>query len=76
MTLAPRPERASRARRRPRQSLVYPDGYSFSVNATDGKKHTYKCNDGTWEETVSLTAPPPRVSGVVAIGTSTMVAMP
>lgn len=38
------------------QSIVYPDGYSFSVHATDGKTHTYTCNDGTWTETVSLTA--------------------
>lgn len=38
------------------QSIVYPDGYSFSVDASDGKKHTYKCNDGAWTETVSLTA--------------------
>jgi hypothetical protein len=38
------------------QSIEYPDGYSFSVNATDGKKHTYSCNDGRWTETVSLTA--------------------
>src|SRR5262245_28577900 len=38
------------------QSLVYPDGYKFVVNATDGKTHTYTCNDGTWTDTVSLTA--------------------
>lgn len=48
------------------QSIVYPDGYSFSVNATDGKKHTYKCNDGKWEETVELTAPPLRLGDVAA----------
>src|SRR5215218_554173 len=39
------------------QSIVYPDGYSFSVQgANDGKTHTYTCNDGTWKETVTLTA--------------------
>ena len=39
------------------QSIVYPDGYSFSVYAqNDGKTHTYTCNDGTWKETVALTA--------------------
>src|SRR4051794_24472658 len=39
------------------QSIVYPDGYSFSVTAqNDNKTHTYTCNDGTWKETVSLTA--------------------
>ncbi len=42
------------------QSIVYPDGYSMSVKgANDGKTHTYKCNDGAWTETVSLTAAPP-----------------
>jgi hypothetical protein len=38
------------------QSVVYPDGYSFSVQAQDNKTHTYTCNDGTWKETVALTA--------------------
>jgi hypothetical protein len=41
------------------QSIVYADGYSFSVKATnDNKTHTYTCNDGKWTETVSLTASP------------------
>jgi hypothetical protein len=41
------------------QSVVYPDGYSFSVYAqNDNKTHTYTCNDGTWKETVSLTVHP------------------
>jgi hypothetical protein len=41
------------------QSIVYPDGYKFSVYAqSDNKTHTYTCNDGTWKETVSLTAGP------------------
>jgi hypothetical protein len=40
------------------QSIVHPDGYSFSVRAQDNKTHTYTCNDGTWTETVSLTAHP------------------
>jgi hypothetical protein len=40
------------------QSIVYEHGYSFSVKAAnDGKTHTYKCNDGKWEETVSLKTP-------------------
>jgi len=38
------------------QSIVYPDGYSFSVQAQDNKTHTYTCNDGAWKETVALTA--------------------
>jgi hypothetical protein len=38
------------------QSIVYPDGYSFSVYASnDHKTHTYTCNDGKWIETVSFT---------------------
>jgi hypothetical protein len=41
------------------QSIVYPDGHSFSVYAqSDRKTHTYTCNDGKWTETVSLTAGP------------------
>ena len=49
------------------QSIVYPDGYSFSVQGSnDGKTHTYKCNDGKWEETVALTAPPLRFGAVTA----------
>jgi hypothetical protein len=39
------------------QSIVYEHGYSFSIYGTNDKKtHTYTCNDGTWKETVSLTA--------------------
>ena len=38
------------------QSVVYQHGYSFSVVGQDNKTHTYTCNDGTWKETVSLTA--------------------
>jgi hypothetical protein len=38
------------------QSIVYPDGYSFSVQGQDDKTHTYTCNDGTWKETVTLTS--------------------
>jgi hypothetical protein len=39
------------------QSIVYPDGYKFSVYATnDHKTHTYTCNDGKWTETASITA--------------------
>ena len=40
----------------PGQSIVYPHGYSFSVqNQQTGKTHTYTCNDGNWEETVNFT---------------------
>ena len=38
------------------QSIVYPHDYSFSVVGQDSKTHTYTCNDGTWKETVTLTA--------------------
>ena len=49
------------------QSIVYADGYSFSVYAkSDSKTHTYTCNDGKWTETVSLTASPPPLGGVAA----------
>jgi hypothetical protein len=48
------------------QSIVYPDGYSFSVYAqSDSKTHTYTCNDGTWKETVSLTAAPVGVAAPI-----------
>src|SRR4051794_130617 len=40
------------------QTLTYPDGYSFSADATDGNKHTYPCDDGAWKETVALAAGP------------------
>jgi len=38
------------------QSVVYQHGYSFSIVAQDNKTHTYTCDDGTWKETVTLTA--------------------
>jgi hypothetical protein len=39
------------------QSITCDHGYSMSIQArNDGKTHTYTCNDGKWEETVSLTA--------------------
>ena len=42
----------------PGQSVTYPHGYSFSVkNTATGKTHTYTCNNGQWEETVSFTNP-------------------
>jgi hypothetical protein len=50
------------------QSIVYPDGYKFSVTASnDNKTHTYTCNDGKWTETVSLTAGGGRLWRNVAI---------
>lgn len=48
------------------QSIVYADGYSFSVHAQDNKTHTYTCNDGKWTETVSLTASPRPLGGIAA----------
>jgi hypothetical protein len=51
------------------QSIEYPDGYSMSVKATDGKTHTYTCNDGTWKETVAIVAAPASVVPVGGIGT-------
>ena len=39
-------------------SITYAHGYSFStVNKATGKTHTFTCNNGTWEETVSSTIP-------------------
>ena len=53
------------------QSIVYPDGYKFSVYAqNDRKTHTYTCNDGKWTETVSLTAGPARWGNVAILGTA------
>jgi|SRR4029453_17362547 hypothetical protein len=52
------------------QSIVYPDGYSFSVKATDGKTHTYSCRDGKWTETVSLTAGQATLRNVTILGTA------
>jgi hypothetical protein len=50
------------------QSIVYPDGYKFSVYGQNDKKtHTYTCNDGKWEETVSLTAGGTRVQRFATI---------
>jgi hypothetical protein len=51
------------------QSVVYQHGYSFSILAQDNKTHTYTCNDGTWKETVSLTAGPR--SGAVSMPVAT-----
>jgi hypothetical protein len=48
------------------QSVVYQHGYSFSILAQDNKTHTYKCNDGKWEETVSIKAGP--VSKLAIVG--------
>jgi hypothetical protein len=40
------------------QTIVYDHGYSFSVvNKATGKTHTFTCNNGKWEETVSSTVP-------------------
>ena len=40
----------------PGPSIVYDHGYSFAVtNNKTGKTHTFKCNDGKWEETVART---------------------
>ena len=52
------------------QSLEYPDGSSFSVHGTDGKKHTYTCNDGRWIETVSLTGGTVTLRNLTILGTA------
>ena len=53
------------------QSIVYADGYSFSVYAqSDRKTHTYTCNDGKWTETVSLTAGAAMWRNVAILGTA------
>jgi hypothetical protein len=50
------------------QSIVYPDGYKFSVYAqSDNKTHTYTCNDGKWNETVSLTAGPATLRNIAIV---------
>ena len=51
------------------QSIVYPDGYSFSVQGQDSKTHTYTCNDGSWKETVTLTAGPRSAAVAMPVGT-------
>ena len=39
-------------------TITYAHGYSFStVNKATGKTHTFTCNNGTWEETVSSVSP-------------------
>ncbi len=41
----------------PGPTVVYDHGHSFAVKNKDtGKTHTFKCNDGKWEETVTRTA--------------------
>ena len=53
------------------QSIVYADGYKFSVYAqSDRKTHTYTCNDGKWTETVSLTAGAAMWRNVAILGTA------
>ena len=53
------------------QSVVYNHGYKFSVYAENTKKtHTYTCNDGKWEETVSITAGSTRWSSLRIVGTA------
>ena len=56
------------------QSVVYDDGYSFSVtDKATGKTHTYKCNDGVWTETVSKISAPLGTLKPVLIKTAVMV---
>ena len=38
------------------QSIIYQHGSKFSIQAQDNKTHSYTCNDGKCEETVTLTA--------------------
>ena len=51
------------------QSVVYQHGYSFSILAQDNKTHTYTCDDGSWKETVSLTAGPRSTAVAMPVGT-------
>jgi hypothetical protein len=57
------------------QSVVYQHGYSFSILAQDNKTHTYKCNDGTWEETVSIKAGPVTKLAIVGMTGGTLQAV-
>ena len=53
----------------PGQSVVYDDGYSFSVtDKATGKTHTYKCKDGKWEETVAKTVGLSRLHRLTYVG--------
>jgi hypothetical protein len=53
------------------QSIVYAHGYKFSVYGENDKKtHTYTCNDGKWEETVTLTAGGTRWGNFRIVGTA------
>ena len=52
------------------QSVVYPDGYKFSILAQDNKTHTYTCNDGAWKETVTLTAGTTTLRNVAIVQTA------
>jgi hypothetical protein len=51
------------------QSVVYQHGYSFSILAQDNKTHTYTCDDGSWKETVTLTAGPRSTAVAVPVAT-------
>jgi hypothetical protein len=56
------------------QSIVYDDGYSFTiVDKATGKTHTFKCNDGVWTETVSKVSAPSGTGKPVLIKTAVMV---
>jgi hypothetical protein len=57
------------------QSVVYQHGYSFSILAQDNKTHTYTCNDGTWTETVTLTAGPRSAAVSIPVATYQMLAL-
>src|SRR3954467_990312 len=58
------------------QSVTYPHNYSFSATDTDGTKHTYKCNDGKWEETVTLTGSPGTTGGVYQVDSAGTLQLP
>jgi hypothetical protein len=51
------------------QSIVYQHGYSFSILAQDNKTHTYTCDDGSWKETVSITAGPRSAAVSIPVAT-------
>ncbi len=55
---------------RQKLSITYPHGHTFSVvDSNDHKTHTYTCNDGKWDETISITARPTRPT-VAVLGLS------
>jgi hypothetical protein len=44
-------------------NITYPHLSLITVDGSDGKKHTYMCNDGNWVEVKTLTAPTATFTG-------------